>query len=202
MKNNRGFTLVEILVALFIFTILSMMLVGALRSVIDTQSHTEASAEQLSQLQMALLITSRDLEQAVDRPITNAQGHQEEAFSGSIHGLRLTHMGYVNAAMTQQHSIMQRSAYDWHEDGLWRKTWSAVDQAPGSTAHERLLIADVIDARFEYLDESGHFQTDWPSHSQQAAALPRAVRMTLTLAKGGTITQVVVIPAGSVKHAA
>lgn len=202
MKNKCGFTLVEILVALFIFTILSMMLVGALRSVIDTQSHTEASAEQLSQLQMALLITSRDIQQAVDRPVTNAQGHQEEAFSGSAHGFRLTHMGYANSVMTQQHSVMQRSAYDWHEDGFWRKTWSAVDQAAGTASHERLLISDVRAARFDYLDESGHFQTDWPSRSQQAAALPRAVRLTLTLAKGGTITQVVVIPAGSVKHAA
>jgi general secretion pathway protein J len=150
---------------------------------------------------MALLMTSRDLEQAVDRPITDAQGHKEDAFSGSARGFRLTHMGYANSAITQTHSIMQRSAYDWHESGFWRKTWSAVDQAPGSTAHERLLIANVVDARFEYLDESGHFQTDWPSRTQQAAALPRAVRLTLTLAKGGTITQMVVIPAGSVKHA-
>lgn len=201
MKNNRGFTLVEILVALFIFTILSMMLVGALRSVINTQSHTETSAEQLSQLQMTLLITSRDIEQAVDRPITNAQGHQEEAFTGSSHGFRLTHMGYANAAVTQKHSILQRTGYDWHANGFWRKTWSAVDQVPGTTAHERLLMPAVTEARFEYLDEAGHFQTDWPSRSQKAA-LPRAVKLTLTIANGGIVTQVVTIPAGNAKHAA
>lgn len=193
MRTKRGFTLVEILVALFIFTILSMMLVGALRRVIDIQSRTETSAQQLSQLQMALLILSRDVEQAVDRPITNAQGHQEDAFVGMSHGFTLTHMGGA-------HTVLQRSGYVWHSNGFWRKTWPLLDQAPGTMPHERLLIPEVTEVRCEYLDKLGHFQHDWPSRTEQAAALPRAVKITFILAHWGSITQVYVIPAGTVKH--
>ncbi len=195
MQNKRGFTLVEILVALFIFTILSMLLVSALRNVMNTQSHTEARAQQLSQLQMALLMTSRDVEQAIDRPITNAQGKQEDAFIGTPHDFTFTHMGGAPV-------VPQRSGYAWHTQGYWRKTWPAPDQADGIAAHERLLMPDVVDAKFEYLDQSGHFQANWPSHAQRAAAVPRAISLTLTIADWGTVTQVYVIPAGTNKDAA
>jgi general secretion pathway protein J len=100
------------------------------------------------------------------------------------------------------HVVLQRSGYAWHTSGFWRKTWSATDPASGIVPHERLLMPDVVDARFEYLDESGHFQTNWPSHAQHASALPRAVKLNLTIANWGIVTQVYVMPAGTKKNAA
>ena len=201
MRNNRGFTLVEILVALFIFAIVSMILVSALRSVIATQSRTDLAAAKLGQLQMALLITSRDLQQAVNRPITNTQGRLESAFSGTSTGFKFTHMGNVSPMNTQAQSVLQRTDYVWHDNAFWRQTWPTVDQAPNATSHERLLMPEVESVDFQYLDPEGHFQHDWPSHSSGAAALPRAVKLTLTIINWGTITQVYLVPAGEIKHA-
>ena len=80
ITKNKGFTLLEILIALFIFTILSMMLVKSLHSVIDLSSRTDQHATRLRQMQMALLILSRDIEQIVDRPIFIASGAKEASF--------------------------------------------------------------------------------------------------------------------------
>jgi general secretion pathway protein J len=64
-----GFTLLEMLVALAIFALLSVMSYGGLRSVMEQQAATELEAEQLGQLQKIYLLMQRDFEQAVPRAV-------------------------------------------------------------------------------------------------------------------------------------
>src|SRR3990167_6001988 len=80
---SAGFTLVEVLIALFIFAIVSSIIAVALRSVIDAQSGTQKSAAQFRTLEMAWVILANDFEQAVNRPIINVDGREEAAFLGS-----------------------------------------------------------------------------------------------------------------------
>jgi type II secretion system protein J len=65
MVRRAGFTLLEILIALFIFTIVSMILVSALHNVLNNQAATEKKAHQLAKLQIAMLLMSRDIEQTI-----------------------------------------------------------------------------------------------------------------------------------------
>lgn len=196
MKIKKGFTLLEVLVALFIFTIVSMMLMRALHTVIQTQSRTEESAERLSQLQVALLLISRDVGQAVNRPILTASGKEEGAFVGTPKGFVFTHMGFANPDAAIPQSAMQRTEYSWHESSLWRNTWPVLDQAPQTRAHSRLLLNDVRVVRFRYLDKDGRFQDNWPSENEQNNdPLPRAINISLTISNWGAIDQTYVIPA-------
>ena len=126
IKSIRGFTLLEILIALFIFSIISLMLVVALRTVINAQSGTEGKAEHLRTLQMALLIMSRDIEQAVDRPIVNANGKEEAAFIGKPTSFQFTHGGFANPYGSLAHSTLQRTGYSWDKNILSRLTLAGV----------------------------------------------------------------------------
>src|SRR5947209_8116839 len=82
-KNQQGFTLLELLIALFIFTIISMMLASALHTVIKAQSGSDKNALLLRELQVALLMMSRDVEQTVNRPVLDTTGKEERAFIGT-----------------------------------------------------------------------------------------------------------------------
>lgn len=198
MSNNiKGFTLLEILIALFIFTILSMMLVGALHNIIGISSGTERNAEQLRKLQIALLMVSRDVEQTLDRPIINAGGKQEAAFIGTPRGFVLTHAGIANPISLLK-STLQRAGYEWHDQALWRITWPVVDQAPQTKPHERRLL-DVEKMSFEYLDKNGKFQSIWPAVGQGQEVLPKAVRITLSIVNWGRLSQLYIIPAQPIK---
>ncbi|MFZ2315921.1 MAG: type II secretion system minor pseudopilin GspJ, partial [Gammaproteobacteria bacterium] len=194
---TKGFTLLEILIALFIFTILSMILVSALHNIIGISSRTERNAEQLRKLQMTLLMVSRDVEQTVDRPIINADGKEEEAFIGTPRGFTLTHTGLANPSGLLR-STLQRTGYQWRDQALWRITWPVVDQAPQTKAHERRLLG-VEKMSFEYLDKNGRFQPNWPAIGQGQEVLPKAVRVTLTITTWGNLSQLYIIPAQSLK---
>lgn len=196
MRRLCGFTLLEILIALFIFTILSMILVSALHNVIGISSATERHAEQLRKTQMALLIMKRDIGQALDRPILDNAGKQEAALIGSVQSIIFTHTGLANPNGVLR-STFQRTSYEWHDDAIWRITWPVLDRAPATKSHQRkLLEAELV--RFEFLDKNGRFQSGWPVPGSQEV-LPIAVRITLTLKDWGHLSQLYIIPAQSVK---
>lgn len=195
--KNKGFTLLEILVALFVFSILSLILSSGLRSVIDAQAGTERNAERTSRLQLALLLIVRDVEQAVDRPIWNAAGKEEPAFQGDARGFAFTYTGFANPTGTLLRSNLTRIAYLWQDEAIWRSTWPALDQAPNAKPHLRRLL-DHVSARFQYLDKDGRFHAEWPVEGQ-SQALPSAVSIELTFTQWGTIKQLYVIAAQSNK---
>lgn len=199
MNNKRlaGFTLLEILIALFIFTILSMMMTGALHTVINADSGAERSAERLRELQITLVRISRDVEQIVNRPVQSNDGQSAAAFYGTTKGFTFTHGGL--AGQSQQHHVLQRTQYNWHENSLWRMASAVLDPAPNSPGpSRRRVLANVTDAQFEYLDDKKNFTANWPAGGGANKALPRAIRMTLTLKDWGTIRQIYVIPAQNI----
>lgn len=201
LQRERGFTLMEILIALFIFTLISMIMVTSLHSVISAQSGTEATAERVRKLQTALLIMSRDIEQTINRPIMNTVGKEEAAFVGTARDMFFTHAGLANPSSALMQSSLQRTHYTWHDDALWRGAWRALDQAPQSQEHARQLLDHVTEARFQYLDHAGHFHEAWPVEDKKAEKLPLAVRVEFTISQWGKISQLYVIAAEPSKTA-
>ncbi len=199
--KNKGFTLIEILIALFVFTILSLILAGGLRSVINTHAGTEKKAERLHDLQISLLMISRDLEQAVDRPVVNASGKEDAAFIGDKQHFTLTRIGAARTPNSSRTSYLQRVDISWNEDSLWRRTADAIDQTEKSKWLERRLLNEVQRVDFYYLDKDGKFHQGWPLENATDQALPRAVRVDLTLSKWGSISQLYVIPVQSKQDA-
>ncbi len=190
---SNGFTLLEILIALFIFSMISLMLTTALRSVMDAQSETTLKAERLNRLQFALLMLSRDVEQIVNRPILNAKGNEEAALIGTPQALIFTHTGFANPTGELLRSSLSRTGFVLSDGTLSRLTWLALDQAPNATAHRRLLLSNVT-GHFEYLDQEGRFHEAWPVDEKKDQPLPKAVKIKLTITRWGSIDQLYVIP--------
>ena len=71
--NATGFTLIELVVALAIFALLSVMAYSGLRLVLDARERTAQQAERLATLQLAFTVIGRDLEQpSTARCVTNS----------------------------------------------------------------------------------------------------------------------------------
>ena len=50
-RSSKGFTLMELLISMMVFSILSVMAYSGLNSVIETKGHTEKVAKRLVELQ-------------------------------------------------------------------------------------------------------------------------------------------------------
>lgn len=216
IKKTRGFTLLEILIALFIFTFVALIMTKALHSTLKTQENTEAAAERLSTMQTALLLFSRDLDQAVDRPIANPEGRLENSFIGKRQTLTFTHGGLANPNGHLQTSSLQRTRYRFEKNQLIRDTWEQLDSTSQAEPHSRVLLDEIKDLNFRYLDNKNVFQGFWPPegsavnntltqamdilHNTLTARLPRAVEINLTLKQGGSLQQIYLLPQREVPH--
>lgn len=194
-KHSRGFTLLEILVALLIFAILSVLMSDGLHRLIRVQASTERQATLLRDTQMAFVRLNRDIISAVDRPITNADGKRDLAFYGSADRFSFTRLGASESSDAGVRSALERMTYAWHDNAVWRVTWPSLDQAEHAVSEQRVWMSNVQEVRFEYLDQHHQFHAGWPVQGQANQPLPRAVRVTLTIKGWGRVSQTFAIAA-------
>ncbi len=171
----RGFTLLELLVALAIFGLLATMSYGGLQAVMTQQSQTEIAADRLSELQKLFLIMQRDIEQVVLRPIRDEYGDVQPPLIGG-ETFQLTRAGWRNPA-GRQRSQLQRVGYALEEDQLVRYTWAVLDRAQDSEPLVQLLSEAVERLQIRYLGADNEWKEQWPD--TQASADPAIVPVLL-----------------------
>lgn len=175
-QPQSGFTLIEILIALFIFVILAMIIAAGLSNIMQTQERVRQRTEQFGQLQMALTILQRDIEQAINRPIIDATGQMQPAFELNTNTLEFTHCGYLNPAAIQKRSTLQRVAYAVNGTQLLRKTWQVLDRVATSTAAQRVILDNISEWQVRVLGVDQNYATLWPN-SQSSVVMPVAVEI-------------------------
>lgn len=193
MKCNTrqiGFTLVELLVAISIFSIISLMALQGMLSVFNAGEQTDGEAKRLQAVQMTFLNLQRDLNFISGREIRDEYGDTQPAFTLTEEGLyqmQLSRDGYRNPAQLPR-SSMQRVAYQLSDNTLKRFQWGVMDRAPDSAAAQRKLLEDVDEISIRVLDDSDKWHHEWPLEVP-GPTLPRAIEITLTLKDWGRLSR-------------
>ncbi len=197
-KRTSGFTLLELLVALAVFAMVSLMAYSGLRSVLQSKQVTEQRAGRLQQLQSAILMLERDLGQiALMRGIRDEYGDVQPSLSTADFGtitLEFTRAGWRNPTGMAR-STLQRVAYGIEEESLRRFSWTVLDRAQESVPDQVVLLKGVREMRLRYLDESGEWQgqlpTAEPAQTGPTMPSPLALEVTLELEDMGAIRRVI-----------
>lgn len=183
---QRGFTLIEILIAMAIFTLIGLASTGLLTTVIDSNDISEERFAKLQLLQRAMITIERDLQQAVPRAARVNGEKQDVVMAGGEtddsddDGIGFVRGGWHNPQLMLPRSTLQFVAYRLQENKLERLYSNYVDNVIGYEPKVRVLLEDIESLKIEFLAtaDSGSLDEDedlsW-SESYKGTALPRAV---------------------------
>lgn len=161
--QTRGFTLIELLLAMSIFAVIALAATGLLEQMVATAERVEQRATVLAELQRAKHQISMDIRQLVHRDIRTGSGAHRAAIIGGQGGIALafTRQNWRNPLQAAR-SNLQRVAYRYDNNQLFRLFWQVLDRAPDSAAHEARLLAGVRAFHVQFFTASGERALVWP----------------------------------------
>lgn len=197
-ESSRGFTLLELLVAV---AILAMIAVGSYRllaGTVATREQGQQHMQALHDLQKAEMILQRDLLQTAARPIRDEFGDNQPGFLlQQDNVMEFTRRGWRNP-LQENRSDLVRVRYRVANEQLIRERWTMLDRDRASTPEKTVLLDHVQDFRLQVFANGG-WMTLWPTlaQSQKKAVdipLPEAVEITFNLEPYGAVRRVIPLP--------
>lgn len=197
--HHQGFTLLEVLIALSLFAVLSTMAFGGLNQLLGQHQQLQQRQQRFVDLQSAIQVLERDFSQIQPRTIRDAFGDTQASLKGSqtpesIYAL--TTKTWFNPHDAQG-VLLQRIAYQWQDNKLWRSFYPQLDAGIFSIPVRYTLLEQVTGFKVRFLSAQQWIDY-WPPISQEGTpelkSLPRAIEIELTTADFGTVTRLLEIP--------
>ena len=190
--RHRGFTLLELLVAMFIAALMFAIGYGAINQAMNNHSALQEQQARLLELQTAMRVLEQDVVQLAPRPIRQPVGDgwlpaligQADPTAQPI--LQLTRGGWNNPNGVQRPGL-QRVAYFLEKNTLRREYWTVLDPTLQNTTMKRDLLTHVKTVTFRFMDISRQWQTQWPptavagATGQESALRMRPIAVEITL---------------------
>ena len=187
MTRERGFTLIEVLVALALMALVAVLAWRATASLVDGEARLSGEAQRWRMLDAAFARLEGDLRQALPRGVRSASGI-EPAWIGAVeaHGASAIVFTRAGAEFTVEPGAAgHRIGYRLRDAALEVVYWPALDRARDVEPAAYALVDGIAGFRIAQLGTRGQWSDRWPLAGDDD--VPRAVRVQLSLATGETI---------------
>ena len=195
-RSQHAFTLIEILVALFIFALVALISGQLLSRTLSAQDQLQDRGERLALVHRAMQIVQRDLLQLTNRPIRNSDDLERlgPLLINTDGFLEMTRMGWRNP-LRHSRSEMQRISYRLEDEKLIRGYWHTLDRGYDAEPAFQTMLEDVKRVEFYVLDIQGEEHKFWPPMRQnEQVADPIAIILRIEIAPFGVIERIWQVP--------
>ncbi|NQD35668.1 type II secretion system minor pseudopilin GspJ [Permianibacter sp. IMCC34836] len=212
MKTARGFTLIEVLVAVLIFGLIGIGAYSTLDTAQDAQQILRVRGERFMQLQRAVTTFSRDYQQRAFRRVRDSYGDRLPVVQGVSDDtdtwIAFTRSGWRNPAQLPRSSL-EHVRYALEEGRLIRYSYLLLDQAQQPVIQKRVLLDGIskMELKFRPNVDLSALQTfdnksevgddwldEWPvggrQNTEDSEKAPRALKLTLEVEGIGEVHRV------------
>ena len=208
----RGFTLVEVLIAMAITTLISVVAYTGLSSALSGAESLRSASGRADDLNQTLAMLSRDLRQVVNRPVVDEFGQVVPALMGgemAREPLALTRAGWHNSTAAPR-STLQRVRWWLEDERLWRGYFPVLDRTAGTEPVETEILEGVERFELRFLSSLSAVESDrndvidrrnwrdsWIADLSQPGQMPSppaAVEVLMEVAGLGELRRTYVLP--------
>jgi general secretion pathway protein J len=189
LQKTQGFTLVELLVAMAIFSLMTVVAYAGLAAVMQNDQSSLAHETALKRVQRAMVFIEKDLRQLSTR--TRNDGYSElqpglKSDGGGAVLLEFSRAGNSNPTDLSRSSL-QRIQYVVEEEKLYRLSWNLIDHSDAEPV-KMMLMDGVTGASVSFFSVEGETLESWAKPE-----LPIGVEVKLTTERWGEIRRVLPI---------
>ena len=186
--SHRGFTLLEVLIAIVITALIGLGTSQLLSGTIKAQEITQKNSERFEQLQKSILLLSRDIQQINTRAIRDEYGDFQPALTNrnSLYLFELTRSGWRNP-MGDERSELQRVSYEVVDGELLRHYWHALDRSQDSESVFQTLLTSIDKISLRFMTDNNQWAETWPPEQDPDDENPRSRNHQLPKAMEVTI---------------
>lgn len=186
--RDGGFTLVEALVSLLVFSLIAAGCMTMLMQSVASQKTVTESQGALRELQTARALLSADALQIVLRATREADGTRALAFVGGQSPEVALHLVRGSADAVSGGATMGRLQvvdYRFVDGALLRRSRDFLDPVGDEGVSERRLFAAIENGRFEFFD-GAEWRETW-AVSGAGGSLPRALALVGEIPRYGAV---------------
>ena len=202
-SNQEGFTLLEVLIAIVITALIGLGTSQLLSGTIKAQEITQNNSERFEQIQKAILLLSRDIQQINSRAIRDEYGDFQPALTNqnSLYLFELTRSGWRNP-MADERSELQRVSYELLDGELLRHYWHVLDRSQDSESVFQTLLTGIDKMTLRFMSENSQWTETWPpvqdpddeNTRSRNHKLPKALEVTIVHSFYGEIKKLYDLP--------
>lgn len=195
-SKNTGFTLIEIMISVIIYAIISVISYRIITTLVNTKQIAGSAQEKWGNLSTISSNLGSSWNRAIPLVVRDGGGTilpavlGKNKLSGSFDSqLEITLSGLIGDDVFGT-TPPKRVGYRFYQGSLYLVTWPTLNRVPSTTPEVDLLIDNVQSFNVNFLYTDRQWRDTWPPDNGDVTALPQAIKVNFQLNSGESVERV------------